>query len=1132
MIFPDYNNLNLSKIGEEILSYWEDNNIFEKSVQSREGAKPYIFFEGPPSANGLPGIHHVLARTIKDIFPRYKTMKGFQVNRKAGWDTHGLPIELGVEKKLGITKEDIGSKISVEDYNSECKKEVMKYTHIWNDLTSKMGYWVNMNDPYITYESKYMESVWWLLKQIFNKNLLYKGYTIQPYSPKAGTGLSSHELNQPGTYQDVTDTTVTAQFKAVENSLPSFLKIKSPVYFLAWTTTPWTLPSNTALTVGLNIEYVLVQSYNQYTFEFTNVILAKALVTKQFSGKYYEVDNGVELDSFSRDDKKIPYFIHSSFKGKDLVNIKYEQLLSYALPYNNPENAFRVIAGDFVTTEDGTGIVHTAPTFGADDALVAKQAVPEIPPLLVKDENDNLVPLVDLQGKFRPEMKEFAGKFVKNEYYTDNNIPEKSIDVELAIKLKIENKAFKVEKYKHSYPNCWRTDKPILYYPLDSWFIKVSEFKETMYDLNKNINWKPKSTGEGRFGNWLENANDWNLSRSRFWGIPLPIWRTDDGKEVICIGSIEELKNEMQKSISAGFMQDDIYNEFIVNDFSKTNYDRVDLHKNIVDEIILCSQNGKKMFRESDLIDVWFDSGSMPYAQWHYPFENKSLIDDNKAFPADFIAEGVDQTRGWFYTLHAIGTSVFNSIAYKNVVSNGLVLDKNGQKMSKRLGNAVDPFTTIANFGPDATRWYMISNSNPWDNLKFDINGIEEVKRKFFGTLYNTYSFFTLYANIDKFNYSESEIIITDRPEIDRWILSELNTLIKNIDKFYSQYDPTKVARGISDFTVEILSNWYVRLSRRRFWKGEYELDKISAYQTLYTCLITISKLAAPIAPFFMDKLFLDLTNNISKFNDQSVHLTNFPTCNELLIDSNLERKMKYAQKISSLTLSLRAKEKIKVRQPLNKIMIPVSNVDQKNEIEAVSDLIKNEVNVKEIQLLEGASDILVKKIKPNFKTLGPKHGRLMKEISNVVSNLNAEEIKKLEQTGNIELVVNEKSIIFEIDDFEIVSQDIEGWLVAHEGALTVALDIVIDKNLKDEGISREFVSKIQTMRKSSGFEVTDRINIFIQEHSSITDAIENNINYIKSETLAKDLKILEELKDGDEISFDEIETKISINKI
>jgi isoleucyl-tRNA synthetase len=1132
MIFPDYNNLNLSKIGQEILSYWEDNNIFEKSVQSREGKKPYIFFEGPPSANGLPGIHHVLARTIKDIFPRYKTMKGFQVNRKAGWDTHGLPIELGVEKKLGITKEDIGTKISIEDYNSECKKEVMKFTHIWNDLTSKMGYWVNMNDPYITYESKYMESVWWLLKQIFDKDLLYKGYTIQPYSPKAGTGLSSHELNQPGTYQDVTDTTVTAQFKAVKNTLPSFLKTNSPVYFLAWTTTPWTLPSNTALTVGSKIEYVLVQSYNQYTFEFINVILASALVTKQFSGKYFEVNNKVELDIFSKEDKKIPYFIHSSFKGIDLVNIKYEQLLKYALPYNNPENAFRVISGDFVTTEDGTGIVHTAPTFGADDALVAKQASPEIPPLLVKDSNDNLVPLVDLQGKFRPEMKEFSGKFVKNEYYSENNIPDKSIDVELAIKLKIENKAFKVEKYRHSYPNCWRTDKPILYYPLDSWFIKVSEFKETMYDLNKKINWKPKSTGEGRFGNWLENANDWNLSRSRFWGIPLPIWRTKDGKEVICIGSIEELKDEMHKSIGAGFMQEDIYKKFIVNDFSKKNYDKVDLHKNIVDEIILCSESGKKMFRESDLIDVWFDSGSMPYAQWHYPFENKTLIDENKAFPADFIAEGVDQTRGWFYTLHAIGTSVFNSVAYKNVISNGLVLDKNGQKMSKRLGNAVDPFTTIANYGPDATRWYLISNSNPWDNLKFDINGIEEVKRKFFGTLYNTYSFFVLYANIDKFNYSENEIKSTNKPEIDRWILSELNSLIKNVDKFYSNYEPTKVARIISDFTIEILSNWYVRLSRRRFWKGDYELDKISAYQTLYTCLITISKLAAPIAPFFMDKLFLDLTKNVKNFDDHSVHLTTFPTCNEVLIDSNLERKMKYAQKISSLTLSLRAKEKIKVRQPLNKIMIPVSNINQKNEIEAVSDLIKNEVNVKEIQLIEGESDILVKMIKPNFKTLGPKYGRFMKDISNIVSNLDAIDIKNLEQTGNIELVVNEKSIIFDRNDFEIISKDIDGWLVAHEGTLTVALDIKIDKLLKDEGISREIVSKIQTMRKNSGFEVTDKINVFIKYNSDIADAIKNNLNYLKSETLAENLTIIKELENGEEINFDDIKTKININKI
>jgi isoleucyl-tRNA synthetase len=1132
MIFPDYNNLNLSKIGEEILSYWETNNIFEKSVKSREGSKPFIFFEGPPSANGLPGIHHVLARTIKDIFPRYKTMKGFQVNRKAGWDTHGLPIELGVEKKLGITKEDIGTKISVEEYNSECKKEVMKYTHIWNDLTSKMGYWVNMQDPYITYESKYMESVWWLLKQIYNKNLLYKGYTIQPYSPKAGTGLSSHELNQPGTYQDVTDTTITAQFKAIDSSLPDFLKTNAPVYFLAWTTTPWTLPSNTALTVGLKIDYVLVQSFNQYTFEPINVILAKDLVSKQFSGKYAEVITRDEIELYKEGDKKIPYLVHNSFKGKELINIKYEQLLQYALPYDNPENAFRVIAGDFVTTVDGTGIVHTAPTFGADDAIVAKQAVPEIPPLLVKDKNDNLVPLVDLQGKFRPEMKEFAGKFVKNEYYKEENIPDRSIDVELAIKLKIENKAFKVEKYKHSYPNCWRTDKPILYYPLDSWFIKVSEFKESMYDLNKNINWKPKSTGEGRFGNWLENANDWNLSRSRFWGIPLPIWRTDDGKEEICIGSIEELKTEIKKSIAAGFMQEDIYNEFIVNDFSKVNYDKVDLHKNIVDEIVLCSNNGKKMNRESDLIDVWFDSGSMPYAQWHYPFENKALIDENKAFPADFIAEGVDQTRGWFYTLHAISTSVFNSVAYKNVVSNGLVLDKKGQKMSKRLGNAVDPFSTIADFGPDATRWYMISNSNPWDNLKFDLNGIEEVKRKFFGTLYNTYSFFTLYANIDKFNYSESEIEISERPEIDRWILSELNTLIKNVDRFYSDYEPTKVARSISDFTVEILSNWYVRLCRRRFWKGEYELDKISAYQTLYTCLITISKLAAPIAPFFMDKLFLDLTVNVSKINEESVHLTTFPTSNHSLIDDNLERKMKYAQKISSLTLSLRAKEKIKVRQPLNKIMIPVSNVDQKNEIEAVSELIKNEVNVKEIQLLEGESDILVKKIKPNFKSLGPKYGRLMKDISTVVSKLNSDDIKEIEQTGNIELVVNEKSIIFEIGDFEIISQDIEGWLVAHEGSLTVALDIVIDNDLKDEGISREFVSKIQNMRKSSGFEVTDRINILIQKDKNIMSAIEKNIDYIKSETLADDLNIVEQLVEGEEILFDNIETKISINKI
>ena len=1132
MIFPDYKNLNLSKIGEEILSYWNKNKIFEKSLDSGDKSKPYIFFEGPPSANGLPGIHHVLARTIKDIFPRYKTMKGFQVNRKAGWDTHGLPIELGVEKKLGITKEDIGKKISIEQYNSECKKEVMKYTHIWNDLTSKMGYWVDMDDPYITYDPKYMESVWWLLKEIYNKNLLYKGYTIQPFSPKAGTGLSSHELNQPGTYQDVTDTTITAQFKAIRATLPEVLKKYNSVYFLAWTTTPWTLPSNTALTVGLKIKYVIVKSFNQYTFEPINVVLAKELVSKQFNGKFYEVFNEDDFRSFDNQQKKIPFRVQESFTGKELIGVKYEQLLDYAKPFNNPENAFRIISGDFVTTVDGTGIVHTAPTFGADDALVAKQATPEIPPLLVKDSNDNLVPLVDLQGKFRPEMGEFSGKYVKNEYYDKDHIPEKSVDVELAIKLKTENKAFNVEKYKHSYPNCWRTDKPILYYPLDSWFIKVSDFKQDMVELNKEINWKPKSTGEGRFGNWLENANDWNLSRSRFWGIPLPIWRTEDGKEEICIGSIKELKKEIKKSVSAGFMKSDIYEKFIVDDFSDANYSNIDLHKNIVDKIILCSKTGNKMFRESDLIDVWFDSGSMPYSQWHYPFENKELIDNNKAFPADFIAEGVDQTRGWFYTLHAIATSVFNSKAYKNVVSNGLVLDKNGQKMSKRLGNAVDPFETIKQFGPDATRWYMISNSNPWDNLKFDLNGIEEVKRKFFGTLYNTYSFFSLYANIDKFNYSENEISLKEKPEIDRWILSELNSLTKKVDEYYSDYDPTKVARIISEFTVEILSNWYVRLSRRRFWKGEYEFDKISAYQTLYTCLITISKLAAPIAPFFMDKLYLDLTKNIDVFKSESVHLTKFPSYDSSQIDFELERKMKYAQQISSMALSLRAKEKIKVRQPLNKIMIPVSNNHQKKEIQAVSELIKNEVNVKEIQLLEGESDILVKTIKPNFKVLGPKYGSLMKEISIKTAHLNSDDIKILEQTGYIDLEINEKSITLEIDDFEIISQDIEGWLVTHEGSLTVALDIVISEKLKGEGVAREIVSKIQNIRKNSNFEVTDRINISLLDDANIKVAVQENLNYIMTETLADNLDIVSDLKNGDDIVFDDVKTKIFITKI
>ena len=1129
--FPEYKGLNLPNIADEISNYWEANDIFNKSVTTRVGKPPYVFFEGPPSANGLPGVHHVLARAIKDIFPRYKTMKGFQVKRKAGWDTHGLPIELGVEKELGITKEDIGTKITVEEYNAACKKAVMRYTDIWNDLTQKMGYWVNMNDPYITYKSKYMESVWWLLKQIYDKDLLYKGYTIQPYSPKAGTGLSSHELNQPGTYQDVTDTTVVAQFRANEDSLPDFLQNEGDIYFLAWTTTPWTLPSNTALTVGSKIDYVLVETYNQYTFQPMNVILAKNLISKQFVGKFNQVKEKSELLAYNSGDKKIPFYVVKEFRGKDLVGIRYEQLLDFNLEFENKQNAFRVISGDFVTTEDGTGIVHTAPTFGADDALVAKQAIPEIPPFLVKDENDNLVPLVDLQGKFRLELGEFGGKYVKNEYYADGKAPEKSTDVELAIKLKTENKAFKVEKYKHSYPNCWRTDKPILYYPLDSWFIKVTDIKGRMHELNMGINWKPKSTGEGRFGNWLANANDWNLSRSRFWGIPLPIWRTEDGKEQICIGSIKELKAEMEKSIKAGVLSEDIFADFEVGNMSKDNYEKIDLHKNVVDKIVLVSDSGQPMKRESDLIDVWFDSGSMPYAQWHYPFENKELIDDNKSFPADFIAEGVDQTRGWFYTLHAIATMVFDSVAYKNVVSNGLVLDKNGQKMSKRLGNATDPFETLSKYGADATRWYMISNANPWDNLKFDIDGIEEVRRKFFGTLYNTYSFFSLYTNLDGFDYSEVDIALNERPEIDCWILSELNTLIQKVDKFYAEYEPTKAARAISNFTQEYLSNWYVRLSRRRFWKGDYQTDKISAYQTLYTCMVTLSKLGAPIAPFFMDRLYLDLNAVTKKEGFESVHLAEFPVADESAIDKSLERKMENAQTISSLVLSLRAKEKIKVRQPLQKIMIPVSSQQEKDEIEAIADLIKYEVNIKEIELLEDASDILVKQIKPNFKTLGPRFGKDMKLIANAVNSFSSEDINKMEQNGSFDLDINGKNITLGLDDVEITSQDIEGWLVANEGLLTVALDVTINEDLRKEGIARELVNRIQNLRKDSGFEVTDRIDVQLQNHADITAAVSDNEAYIKMETLTSDLKIVDNLKDGIDIAFDEVNTKLSIKK-
>ncbi|WP_282143901.1 isoleucine--tRNA ligase [Cellulophaga baltica] len=1132
MKFAEYKGLDLPVVAEEILKYWKENDIFEKSIATREGKESYVFFEGPPSANGMPGIHHVMARTIKDIFPRYKTMKGFQVKRKAGWDTHGLPIELGVEKELGITKEDIGTKISVEEYNAACKKAVMRYTDVWNKMTEQVGYWVDMEDPYITYKPKYMETVWWLLKEIYNKNLIYKGYTIQPYSPKAGTGLSSHELNQPGTYQDVTDTTVTAQFKAVRETLPSFFDdIEGDIHFIAWTTTPWTLPSNTALTVGPKIDYVVVKTFNQYTFDPITVVLAKPLVGKQFAGKFKAVATEEELASYKEGDKKIPYLVLDTIIGKDLVGVKYEQLIDYVLPYQNAENAFRIIAGDFVTTEDGTGIVHTAPTFGADDAMVAKQAVPEIPPMLVLDENNNPVPLVDLQGKFRPELKEFGGKYVKNEYYDDGEAPERSIDVELAIKLKEENKAFKVEKYVHSYPNCWRTDKPILYYPLDSWFIKVTDVKDKMFELNQTINWKPKATGEGRFGNWLANANDWNLSRSRYWGIPLPIWRTEDGKEEIMIGSVAELKGEMQKALAAGVLEKDIFEDFEVGNMTDENYDKIDLHKNIVDQITLVSASGKPMKRESDLIDVWFDSGSMPYAQWHYPFENKDLIDDNKTFPADFIAEGVDQTRGWFYTLHAIATMVFDSVAYKNVVSNGLVLDKEGKKMSKRLGNAADPFETMNEHGADATRWYMISNANPWDNLKFDLEGIAEVKRKFFGTLYNTYSFFALYTNIDNFQYKEEDIPLKERPEIDQWVLSELHTLIKTVDEAYADYEPTRATRAISEYVQENLSNWYVRLCRRRFWKGDYQKDKISAYQTLYTCLITVAKLSAPVSPFFMDRLYKDLTNTTHTENFESVHLADFPVYDENIVNKELESKMAKAQIISSLVLSIRQKEKIKVRQPLQKIMIPVLDEKQKNEILAVSDLIKSEVNVKEIELLDDASGILVKQIKPNFKVLGPKFGKDMKLVASEVAKFSQEDIQKIEQQGEISIEINNKSSILQLQDVEISSQDIEGWLVATSGPLTVALDVTINEELRKEGIARELVNRIQNLRKDSGFEVTDRINIKILKNSLVEDAVASNLDYIKTETLTAELNFEEELENGTEIAFDEVNTKLFIQK-
>ena len=1130
--FNEYKQLDLPQIAEDVLQFWEKERIFEKSMSTRSEEPSFVFYEGPPSANGMPGIHHVMARTLKDIFPRYKTMKGFKVSRKAGWDTHGLPIELGVEKELGITKEDIGKTISVEAYNEACKKAVMKYTGVWNELTEKMGYWVDMNDPYVTYTSKYMESVWWLLKQIYQKGLLYKGYTIQPYSPMAGTGLSSHELNQPGTYQDVTDTTVTAQFKAVRTSLPEKLQqaYSGSIYFLAWTTTPWTLPSNTALTVGPRIEYELIQTYNQYTFEPIAVVIAKALVSAQFGSKYSEVTSVEEMEGFESSQKTIPFRRLLSISGAELAEARYEQLLDFVQPVDHPADAFRVILGDFVTTEDGTGIVHTAPTFGADDAQVARQANPPVPPMLVLDENGVKVPLVDLQGRFRKELGPYAHKFVKNAYYEADEAPEKSVDVEIAIQLKTENKAFKVEKYVHSYPNCWRTDKPVLYYPLDSWFVKMTQVKERMVELNKEINWKPKSTGEGRFGNWLANANDWNLSRSRYWGIPLPIWRTEDASEERIIGSIAELKAAVDESVKAGFMKTSIFESFDPEDMSEANYDKVDLHKHVVDELVLVSASGKPMRRELDLIDVWFDSGSMPYAQWHYPFENKEKIDQGLAFPADFIAEGVDQTRGWFYTLHAIGTLVFDSVAYKAVISNGLVLDKDGKKMSKRLGNAVDPFETLKKYGPDATRWYMIANANPWDNLKFDTEGVEEVRRKFFGTLYNTYSFFALYANIDEFNGSEEAVALEQRTELDRWILSELNTLVKQVSAAYDDYDATKATRLIAYFVQENLSNWYVRLSRRRFWKGSFGTDKLAAYQTLAHCLLQTSKLMAPVAPFFAERLFKDLRVNFS--NDLSVHLEQFPLYEERYHEPELESKMQLAQKLTSLALSLRQKEKIKVCQPLQKMMIPLDqSVVTREAVEPIKELLASEINVKEIVLLEDVSSIIVKEIKANFKTLGPKYKPQMKGIASAIAQLSQSDILAIEQQGEYLLEVEGEKIKLHLEDVMITNKDIEGWLVASSGSYTVALDINLSGSLVNEGIARELVNRIQNLRKDSGLEVTDKILLNIEGDEAIEKAVRDNLEYIMNETLCEQLEIKETFEPSLEIAFDTYQAKLSLKK-
>src|SRR5690554_1936832 len=1135
--FPEYKGLDLSAINKSVLKLWEGEGTFEQSLKAREGQPSFIFYEGPPSANGMPGIHHVMARTIKDVICRYKTQKGFQVHRKAGWDTHGLPVELGVEKSLGITKEDIGKSISVAEYNQACRKDVMKYTDMWEDLTEKMGYWVDMEHPYITYDNRYIETLWWMLKELYKKGLLYKGYTIQPFSPAAGTGLSTHELNQPGCYKDVKDTTCTAQFKVVRDETSDFLyaDCDTEVYFLAWTTTPWTLPSNTALAVGPSVTYVRVRTFNPYTGEPVTVVLAKDLVGAYFNEKNVDLD----LNAYQAGDKKLPFKVLDEFSGSTLSGVRYEQLIPWIQPDGD---AFRVIPGDYVTTEDGTGIVHIAPTFGADDDRVAKVA--GIAPLILMDREGKRQPMVDRSGKFFlikdlddafvkqfvdvKAYSEFAGRFVKNAYDASLSDEDATLDVDLSVMLKKENKAFRVEKHVHNYPHCWRTDKPVLYYPLDSWFVKTTAMRERMMELNNTINWKPESTGTGRFGKWLENLVDWNLSRSRYWGTPLPVWRSEDGSAEVCIGSVEELMQEVDKAVKAGVMDKHPFPDFKPGDFSSANYDKIDLHRPFVDDIILVSEDGKPMYRELDLIDVWFDSGAMLYAQMHYPFENK----DSMPFPADFIAEGVDQTRGWFFTLHALGTMLFDSVAFKNIISNGLVLDKKGNKMSKRLGNAVDPFKVIEDYGSDPLRWYMMTNAQPWDNLKFDLSGVDEVKRKFFGTLYNTYSFFSLYANVDGYKGTEAQVPVAERPEIDRWVISLLNTLVKDVHAAYDQYEPTRAGRAIQDFVTENLSNWYVRLNRKRFWGGAFNQDKLAAYQTLHQCLETVALLAAPIAPFYMEQLYRDLQ---AEGQTASVHLALMPEAVETLIDKGLEERMAYAQQISSMVLALRRKVSIKVRQPLQKIMIPILDARFEAQLEAVKDLILNEVNVKELEYLKESTGVLVKTIKPNFKSLGPKYSKLMKPIAAAIGAMTAEDIAAFESAGSFSVEVNGEKLQLLPEDVEIISEDIPGWLVANEGRITVALDITISEDLRQEGYARELVNRIQNLRKDSGLDVTDKIRLQIQRHAALDAAVEKHRTYISSQTLASDLQLVDTCNESGAISVElesELETFIAIEKV